>query len=86
MTFDSLKNSSLLTSGTGIVALALPAATPLDSTGAVNLMTNTHTLYANSNLKSDPQSSASVTSLVTGGTGTTVLANIFNAHITKSVG
>ena len=84
MTFDSLKNSSLLTSGTGIVALA--STTPLDTAGAHALMSNTFTLYANSNIKSDTQATPPVYSFIQEGSGTTTLTNLYNGKMSKSIG
>ncbi len=83
ITFDSLKNSNLLTSGSGIVALA--TTVPLDSTWATTLMNNLYTLYSNSNISSDSLSSAPVSSLITGGSGITALANLFNGTLSKNI-
>jgi hypothetical protein len=59
VTFDALRNSNLVTSGTGIVAYSNSG--PLDSAGATALMTNLYAIYNASNLKTDSTGAPQIT-------------------------
>jgi len=49
-------------------------------------MSNTYTLYSNSNITSDTVGAPPVFSLIVGGSGSTALMNLYNATLIKSLG
>lgn len=86
ITFNALSNSNLLTIGSGIVAFTIPTTTTLNSTGVTTMMNNLYNIYSTSNISSDTTSASQIASLITGGTGTTALTNLYNGVVSKSVG